>query len=73
MVPEGSMMRPFPIAPLDMVWMGWTEYIPAVGGGRSKAVVASSRSRHQVNGAWGGKSVSVHLRDGPDGKAQRSR
>lgn len=56
MVPDGSMMRPFPIAPLDIVWTGWTEYIPAGREGRGQAVVASSGSRRggQWGACWGG-------------------
>jgi hypothetical protein len=56
MVPDGSMMRPFPIAPLDIVWTGWTEYIPAGREGRGQGVVASAGSRRggQWGACWGG-------------------
>lgn len=56
MVPDGSMMRPLPI-PLDIVWTGCTEYIPAVGEERAAGLAgscSSSRRNHeQTNGARG--------------------
>ena len=59
MVPVGSMMRPLPIAPLDMVWTGYwcIEYIQASAWSGRAVVVVASLPRP---GQWGaGRAVDV--------------
>lgn len=74
MVGDGSMMRPFPIAPLDMVWTGCTEYIPGVCDEQAASVAGSYSSRRsdgdQANGARGRVVVVGQGSGGANGEAQ---
>jgi hypothetical protein len=56
MVPDGSMTRPLPIAPLDMVWTGYwcTEYIPGVDEERAAELAGSCLSSRRDDGRANG-------------------